>query len=114
MFANGEIDYQTPTDTRDIGKMVFTDADTVIETGIDDAYLEVWRRLQKSKEHSQEPCVFNFVTGKNHRGNETPAYLMRAGKYVAYARPRPVALPKAASLIDAIKTHKPRTVVRMA
>ena len=98
-----EMDYQAPTDARDIGKMVFTDADTVIETGIDDAYLEVWRRL----ENSQEPYFFALSTGKNHHGTETPAYLMRTGKHVAFARPRPVAVPKAPSLIHAIQSHKP-------
>ena len=98
-----EIDYQTPTDARDIGKMVFTDANTVIETGIDDAYLEVWRRL----EGSQEPCYFALTTGKNHHGAEMQAYFMRTGKHVAFARPRPVAVPKAPSLIHAIQSHKP-------
>ena len=98
-----EIDYQAPTDARDIGKMVFTDANTVIETGIDDAYLEVWRRL----ENSQEPNFFALSTGKNHLGTETPAYLMRTGRHVAFARPRPVAVPKAPSLIHAIQSHKP-------
>ena len=98
-----EMDYQAPTDARDIGKMVFTDANTVIETGIDDAYLEVWRRL----ENSQEPNFFALSTGKNHLGTETPAYLMRTGRHVAFARPRPVAVPKAPSLIHAIQSHKP-------
>jgi hypothetical protein len=98
-----EIDYQAPTDARDIGKMVFTDANTVIETGVDDAYLEVWRRL----ENSQEPCVFAFITGKNHHGVEVPAYFMRTGKHVAFARPRSVTLPKSPSLTQAIQTHKP-------
>ncbi len=98
-----EIDYQAPTDARDIGKIVFTDANTVIETGIDDAYLEVWRRL----ENSQEPNFFALSTGKNHLGTETPAYLMRTGRHVAFARPRPVAVPKAPSLIHAIQSHKP-------
>jgi hypothetical protein len=98
-----EINYQAPTDARDIGKMVFTDADTVIETGIDDAYLEIWRRL----ENSQGPCIFAFITGKNHHGAETPAYFMRTGEHVAFARPRAVAVPKAQSLIHAIKSHKP-------
>ncbi len=98
-----EIDFQPQTDSRDIGKMVFTDANTVIETGIDDAYLEVWRRL----ESSQKPCVFEFITGKNRKGLAAPAYCMRAGNFVAYARPRQIVLPKAASLIDAIHTIKP-------
>lgn len=98
-----KIDFQTLNDSRDIGKMVFTDANTVIETGVDDPYLEVWRRL----EHSQEPYTFEFTSGKNHNGLEIPAYLMRTGNFVAYARPRAVALPKAPSLVHAIQTHKP-------
>lgn len=102
-----EVDYQAPTDARDIGKMVFTDTDTVIETGVDDAYLEVWRRLHNDQKHSQQPCIFKIITGKNHHGVETPAYFMRTGRHVAFARPRAVSVPKAASLLQAIKTHKP-------
>ena len=98
-----EIDYQTPNDTRDVGKMVFTDADTVIETGIDGAYLEVWRRLN----NSQQLFVFEKTFGTNNKGFKVPAYLMRAGNYVAYARPRQINLPKAASLLEAIKKHQP-------
>jgi Protein HRI1 len=99
-----EIDFQPPNNARDIGKMVFTDANTVIETGVDDAYLEVWRRL----ENSQELCWFNLTKGKNRHGLETPAYLMRAGKFVAYARSRQVALPESATLLNAIQTFKPQ------
>ena len=98
-----EIDYQAPTDARDIGKMVFTDADTVIETGIDDAYLEVWRRL----DNSQQPCIFEMTTGTNRKGLKMPAYLMHTGEYVAFARPRAVSVPKSASLMQAIQSHKP-------
>ena len=98
-----EIDFQPQTDARDIGKMVFTDANTVIETGIDDAYLEVWQRL----ENSQKPYLFEFTTGKNRKGLTAPAYCMRAGNFVAYARPRQIILPKIASLIDAIHSIKP-------
>jgi hypothetical protein len=99
-----EMDFQPPNGARDIGKMLFADANTVIETGIDDEYLEVWRRL----EHSQEPCWFKFTTGKNYKGLETPAYLMRAGNFVAYARPRQVTLPKSTSLLNAIQIFKPQ------
>jgi hypothetical protein len=98
-----EIDFQPTTDARDIGKMMFTDADAVIETGVDETYLEVWRRL----ENSQEPQFFAFTAGKNRHNLQVPAYLMRAGVYVAYARPRTVTLPKAPSLNHAIHTYKP-------
>jgi Protein HRI1 len=99
-----EIDFQPKTDARDIGKMVFTDTNTVIETGIDDAYLEVWRRL----ENSQEPYSFEFTTSKNRKGLEAPAYLMRAGKFVAYARPRTAIIAKSTSLLGAIRTLRPQ------
>ena len=98
-----EVDFQPQTDARDIGKMVFTNADTIIETGIDDVYLEVWRRLVDS----QKPCLFEFATGQNRKGLAMPAYYMRAGKFVAYARPRQISLPKIDSLINAIHTIKP-------
>ena len=98
-----EIDFQPKTDARDIGKMVFTNADTIIETGIDDVYLEVWRRL----EGSQKPCLSKFTIGKNRKGLATPAYCMRAGNFVACARPRQISLPKIDSLINAIHTIKP-------
>ena len=98
-----EIDFQPQTDARDIGKIVFTDADTIIETGIDNVYLEVWRRL----EDSQKPCLFKLSTGKNRKGLATPAYYMRAGNFVAYARPRQISLPKIDSLINAIHSIKP-------
>ncbi len=98
-----EIDFQAPTDARDIGKMVFTDADTVIETGTEDTYLEVWRRLN----NSQEPFIFEMTSGMNSKGLKVPAYLMMTGNHVAYARPRRVTLPKAPSLMQAIETQKP-------
>ena len=98
-----EVDYQAPTDVRDIGKMVFTDANTVIETGVDDAYLEVWRRLN----NSQHPCIFEMTTGINRKGLKMPAYLMLVGQHVAFARPRAVSVPKAPSLMQAIQSQKP-------
>jgi hypothetical protein len=102
-----EIDFQAPNDARDIGKMVFTDADTVIETGTDDAYLEVWRRLNNSKKNNQVSFIFEMTSGMNGKGLKVPAYLMMTGNYVAYARPRRVALPKAATLLQAIENQQP-------
>ena len=98
-----EIDFQPTTDALDKGKMVFTDANTVIETGVDEEYLEVWRRL----ENSQESQFFTFTVSQNRHGLDALSYLMRTGKHVAYARPRAVALPKAPSLNHAIHTYKP-------
>ena len=104
---------QPNTESRDIGKMLFTDSNTVIETGVDDAYLEVWRRLA----HSAKPYFFSSIIGENRHGVQTPAYCMRAGKYIAYIRLRlealpsitlPAAtLPKAPTLLNLIQTNKP-------
>lgn len=99
-----EVDFQPQTGTRDIGKMVFKDANILIETGLDEPYLEIWRRL----ENSQNPCIFKFITSKNRHSAETPAYLMQTGNFVAYARPRQVAIPTANSLVDAIERYKPQ------
>lgn len=98
-----EIDFQPKTSARDIGKMMFTDENTAVETGIDAAYLEVWRRLP----HSQEPHLSTFVTGQNRNQLTTKAYLIRTGKYIAFARPRVTELPMAKSLICAVEMFKP-------
>ena len=83
--------------------MVFTDENTVIETGIDEAYLEVWRRLPSC----QEPHFSTYVTGQNRNGLIAEAFLIRTGKYVAFAKPRVTELPKAALLIGAVETYEP-------
>lgn len=98
-----EIDFQPPNNARDIGKMVFTDANTVIETGVDDTYLEVWRRLAKSN----EPYVFSDAYGNNMHGIQVPSYFMQTGKYITYVRPRLATLSKAPTLLKLIETNKP-------
>ena len=98
-----EMDFQPATQQRDIGKMVFETPDFLIETGLDADYLEHWQLLP----NSQINCFFRAVKAFNRHGLESTAYLMRAGQYIAYARPRGVLLPQADSLIDAIKLHQP-------
>ena len=102
-----EIDYQPASECsdkcRDISEMNFTDANTVIETGIDAQYLEIWRRL----DGSEQPVTHQFITGINRHAEYLPASLIRAGKFVAFARPRTITLPNAESLIQANQTFKP-------
>ena len=98
-----EIDFQPKTSARDMGKMVFTDENTVVETGIDTAYLEVWRRLTSS----QEAYLSTFAIGQDRNGLTSEAYLICSGKYVAFARPRVTQLPISASLISALDLYKP-------
>ena len=95
------MDFQPVTQQRDVGKMVFETPNFLIETGLDADYLEHWQRLT----NSQNAAFFKCVKGTNRHGVETPAYLMRAGQYIAYARPRSVVLPQSQSLMHAINLH---------
>ena len=98
-----EIDYQPKNDQRDIGKMAFKTPNLLIETGVDADYLEHWQRLNETNEYFSS----NKITGKNRHGVEVPAYLMRSGNHVAYARQRSVSLPKANSIIQAVNLYEP-------
>ena len=99
-----QFDFQPLSDVRDIAKMVFSDSNTITETGTEATYLEIWQRL----EVSQGPYFFKCTTGKNRIGLRTPAYIMRAGNWVAYARPRSLTLLKFTTLNDAISSCKPQ------
>ena len=98
-----EMDFQPDSKHRDIGKMVFRSPDFLIETGCDADYLEHWQRLPNSQMHYS----FKVLKAINRHGLKATAYLMRAGQYIAYIRPRSVFLPQADSLIDAIRLHQP-------
>jgi len=98
-----EIDYQPQNHHRDIGKMAFDGADTLLETGVDQKYLEIW----KKQDIQQQLFSQQVVTGTCREGSKVEALFMRAGKYVAYARPRRIVLPPSESLKDAIQIHKP-------
>jgi hypothetical protein len=98
-----EMDFQPENGTRDIAKMAFDGLDTLLETGIDSDYLEIWKKLADS----HTPCQLQMSTGNCRDGSKVPAYLMQAGKWMAFARPRKVSVPNANSMLGAIAQHQP-------
>ena len=96
-------DFQPKNGKRDIGKVAFTSADEMLETGIDENYLEIWHKVEGShlNLHTQT------MRGVNRYGESTPAYILHAGEQVAYVRPRSRLVPEASSLIAAIDLYQP-------
>ena len=89
-----EFDFQPKKDSRDIGEMVFDGDDTLLETGIDTSYFEVWKKAK----HSHLNVSSHDVIGKDRHGVATSAKLLIAGNHFAYVRPRNVDLPNASCL----------------
>ena len=98
-----QYDFQPKSGNRDIGKVAFTSADEMLETGIDENYLEIWHKVEGSHLKLQTQTM----RGVNRYGVSTPAYMLLAGEQVAYVRPRSLALPDASTLIEAINLHQP-------
>ena len=96
-----EQDYQPKTALRDIGEMAFDGEDTLLETGIDAPYFEVWKKL----EYSHLNVNASLVTGEDRHGVATPSRLLVAGKYFAFVRPRNVNLPQLSSLQAILDKH---------
>ena len=98
-----EIDFQPDNNTRDIADMVFDGENTLLETGIDTPYLEIWKKVESM--HGQ--ANVQTIAGLNRHGETVTAYLLQTGSQVAYVRPRSVAVPNTSSLLVAIDLHQP-------
>lgn len=98
-----QFDFQPKNGCRDIGKVAFTSANKILETGVDEAYLEVWQKV----EDSHLKLATHTMTSLNRIGESVPTFLLCAGQKVAYVRPRKEPLPEAASLLAAIKLYQP-------
>ena len=98
-----EIDFQPKNNTRDIADMVFDGENTLLETGIDTPYLEIWKKVENT--HGQ--ANVRTISGLNRQDETVTAYLLRTGNHMAYVRPRSVEVPNASSLLDAINMHQP-------
>ena len=96
-----ELDYQPKTNLRDIGEMAFDGEDTLLETGVDVPYFEVWKKLA----YSHLNVNAYQVSGEDRHGRETPSRLLIAGNYFAFIRPRNVILPEASSLQTILDKH---------
>jgi hypothetical protein len=96
-----EMDFQPKTDARDIGVMAFDGKDTLLETGIDVPYFEVWKKL----EYSHLNVNSSLVSGEDRHGVATTSRLLIAGNHFAFVRPRNAVLPQASSLQVIIDKH---------
>lgn len=98
-----ELDFQPDNNSRDYAKMAFDGQHTLLETGIDAAYLEIWKKIEEDR----YPGKLEITSGNDRFGQKVTAYQMRIGKYIAYIRPRAVEVPPANSLLEAIDMHQP-------
>jgi len=98
-----EMDFQPTTGSRDIGEMVFADENTLLETGIESTYFEIWKKV----EQSHLSISIHQVYGKNRHGVAARAQLLKAGNQFVYIRPRSVSLPPAIDLLAAIDRENP-------
>ena len=96
-------DFQPNNGLRDIAKIAFTSENEMLETGVDENYLEIWRRIQGTEVN----LSYHVVNGENRYGCSVLAYVINAGNQVAYVRPRTAHIPDANSLIEAIDLYQP-------
>jgi hypothetical protein len=96
-----EFDFQPTNGSRDIGEMAFDGSDTLLETGVDAPYFEVWKKV----EYSHLNISTHQVSGEDRHGIATPARLLIAGNHFAYVRPRNADLPQASSLQMVFDKH---------
>jgi len=90
-----KVDFQPPSGRRDIGRMVFIDPDTMVETGIEARYLEIWERVPGGDGFS---AALQRI-GESDRPAEPAEWLLFAGEYAMHVRGRARAiLPQAESL----------------
>jgi hypothetical protein len=96
-----EFDYQPTIGSRDIGEMAFDGEGALLETGVDDQYFEIWKKLDRSHLKVSSKAIL----GEDRHGVSTPSRLLIAGKYFAFVRPRNIVLPLANSLQEMLDKH---------
>ncbi len=90
-----KVDFQPPSGRRDMGRMVFVDPDTVVETGIEARYLEIWERVPGG----EGLTAVLQREAEAGRVAEPAEWLMFAGEYAMHVRNRVRShLPPAESL----------------
>ena len=97
-----QLDFQPPNGSRDIGRMVF-DGECITESGVEAEYLEIWKRLPRSR---GRVAALELVT----EGNELPSrptWLLVAGDCFIYVRGRSRPIPAAADLASLIAEIRP-------
>lgn len=79
-----QLDFQPANGRRDIGRMIF-DGERIVETGVEADYLEVWKRLQRSRGGT---AALELVM-ENDEFPSRPTWLLVAGDCFIYVRGRP-------------------------
>lgn len=95
-------DFRPPTGRRDMGRMVFIDRDTVVETGIEARYLEIWERVPGGDGLS----IVMTRLAEGSRTAEPAEWLIFAGEYAMHVRSRlQQHLPHAESLVALVESE---------
>lgn len=96
-------DYQPVNGTNDIGRMAFDGDDTLLETGIEAEYFEIWKKAPARH------VVVSAVQrdGVNRHGHKIAGYLLKVSNQFAFVRPRSIKLPQSADLLGLIDTLSP-------
>lgn len=97
-----QMDFQPPSGSRDIGRMVF-DGERLTETGVDSDYLETWERLPPS---CGGTAALELVVEAGEQPAH-PAWLLVAGDCFIYVRGRARPLPAATDLCRLIARTLP-------
>ncbi len=78
-----QLDFRPPGSSRDIGNMVF-DGEYLVETGVEADYLEIWKRLSRSRGGT---AALELVMENNELPSR-PAWLLVAGDCFIYVQGR--------------------------
>lgn len=93
-----ELDFQPSNGVSDIGEMVFDGEETILETGIECDYFEIWKKIEGTHRNIKS-CQVSSV---NCIGDIVQARLIKAGNQFGFIRPRSENLPEYSSLLAAI------------
>ena len=96
-------DFQPSNGARDIGKIAFTSAGEMLETGVEHVYLEIWHKVEGSHLNLET----HIINGLNRYGESVPSYLLCAGEQLTFVRPRKASIPDAKSMQAAIDLYQP-------
>lgn len=93
-----ELYFQSTNGVSDIGEIVFDGVDTLLETGIESDYFEIWKKIEGTHLNINTYRVNSF----NRHGDVVEAHLIKAGNIFAFIRPRSEKLPEYSCLLAAI------------
>jgi hypothetical protein len=97
-------DFRPAVRARDVGRMVFIDRDTIVETGLEARYLEIWERVPGSS------GLAVALERLNQRGEASDPLerILVTGEYMMHVRSRcsTLSLAPAASLLELIEREK--------